>query len=177
MAEHFAGIIAGVPYMGGPGGFPALANGQYAMPVMAPMGHDEGGKKRKSRGEDAEGKRRAKKPKDPNAPKRPASSYLLFQNDVRNELKAKNPGMRNNELLSAIAKLWAEMPQEQKDVSTLARPHSAPLNCLQAYENRNKALKDRWREEKAAYESAGKGEGSAVPVSSGTPFAGVFISH
>ena len=90
----------------------------------------EGGKKRKSRGEDAEGKRRAKKPKDPNAPKRPASSYLLFQNDVRNELKAKNPGMRNNELLSAIAKLWAEMPQEQKDVSTLARPHGSPLNCL-----------------------------------------------
>ncbi|TBU50564.1 HMG-box protein [Dichomitus squalens] len=115
---------------------------------MAPMGQDEGGKKRKSRADDAEVKRRAKKPKDPQAPKRPASSYLLFQNDVRNELKAKNPGMRNNELLSAIAKLWSEMPQDQKD----------------AYENRNKVLKDRWREEKAAYES-GKTDGSAVPVS------------
>lgn len=87
------------------------------MPVM-PMAQDEQGKKRKSRGDDPEGKKRAnKKTKDPNAPKRPASSYLLFQNDVRQELKAKNPTMRNNELLSAIAKMWAEMPQEQKDVS------------------------------------------------------------
>ena len=87
------------------------------MVPAVPMGQDEQGKKRKSRGDDAEGKKRSnRKPKDPNAPKRPASSYLLFQNDVRQELKAKNPNMRNNELLSAIAKMWAEMPPEQKDV-------------------------------------------------------------
>ncbi|KAI0662866.1 HMG-box [Cubamyces menziesii] len=104
------------------------------MPVM-PMAQDEQGKKRKSRGDDPEGKRQ-KKPKDPNAPKRPASSYLLFQNDVRQELKAKNPNMRNNELLSAIAKMWAEMPQEQKD----------------AYEARNRAAKDEWLAQKAIYE-------------------------
>ena len=141
MAEHFAGIIAGVPYMGGPGGFPALANGQYAMPVMAPMGHDEGGKKRKSRGEDAEGKRRAKKPKDPNAPKRPASSYLLFQNDVRAELKAKNPQMRNNELLSAISKLWSEMPQQQKDVCALAIFHIALVRPVLPRRNTRHAIR------------------------------------
>lgn len=98
--------------------FPQLPNGQYAMPVMPPlpMAQDEHGKKRKSRGEDADGKKKAKKVKDPNAPKRPASSYLLFQNEVRSELKAKHPELRNNELLGAIAKLWSEMPQEQKDV-------------------------------------------------------------
>ncbi|KAI0366204.1 HMG-box [Pilatotrama ljubarskyi] len=131
--------------------FPPLgANGQYPM-TMVPMqvAHDEQGKKRKGRGGDDEAKKRPKKPKDPNAPKRPASSYLLFQNDVRNELKAKNPGMRNNELLSAIAKMWAEMPQEQKD----------------AYEARNRAAKDHWLAQKAIYEQAGKaGEASAVPV-------------
>ena len=170
VAEQFAQIVGNFSFNGNPPPFPALANGQYPMPIPPSLpAAEETGKKRKSRGgDDADGKRK-KKLKDPNAPKRPPSSYLLFQNDVRNELKAKNPGMRNNELLSAIAKLWAEMPQEQKDVSTLARPHSSPLNCLQAYENRNKALKDRWREEKAAYESAGKGEGSAVPVSPDTP--------
>ncbi|KAI0773695.1 high mobility group box domain-containing protein [Fomes fomentarius] len=107
---------------------------------------DESGKKRKSRGDDAEGKRK-KKPKDPNAPKRPPSSYLLFQNDVRSELKAKNPGMPNNELLGAISKLWAEMPQEQKD----------------AYEARNRDAKEQWLKKKAVYE--GKGEVHAEPVS------------
>jgi transcriptional regulator HMO1 len=81
------------------------------------------GGKRKSRGggEDAEGKRRRKiKPKDPNAPKRPPSSYLLFQNEVRQELKAKHPNIPNNELLAKIAKAWSDMPKEQKDVSFLS---------------------------------------------------------
>ncbi|KAI8984941.1 HMG-box, partial [Trametes punicea] len=113
-----------------------------------PMAQDDQGKKRKSRGDDGEGKKRARKPKDPNAPKRPASSYLLFQNDVRNELKAKNPGMRNNELLSAIAKMWADMPQEQKD----------------EYERRNKVAKDAWLAQKAIYEGK-TGQTSAAPVS------------
>ncbi len=115
-ADQFAGIINTLTYNGNPPPFPTLPNGQYPMPVAPPiLVQDESGKKRKSRGEDAEGKRK-KKVKDPNAPKRPPSSYLLFQNDVRSELKAKNPGMPNNELLGAISKLWAEMPQEQKDV-------------------------------------------------------------
>ncbi|KAG8750247.1 hypothetical protein FRC12_012971, partial [Ceratobasidium sp. 428] len=35
--------------------------------------------------------REGKRVKDPNAPKRPATSYILFQNDIRDELKAKNP--------------------------------------------------------------------------------------
>ena len=134
------------------------------MPVM-PMAQDEQGKKRKSRGDDPEGKRQ-KKPKDPNAPKRPASSYLLFQNDVRQELKAKNPNMRNNELLSAIAKMWAEMPQEQKDVR-VSSPHCniafALTVQMQAYEARNRAAKDEWLAQKAIYE--GKlGAAAAVAV-------------
>ena len=164
VAEQYAHIISGVPYMGNPNVFPPLANGQYPMPMMAPMAQDEQGKKRKSRGEDGEGKRRAKKPKDVNAPKRPASSYLLFQNDVRNELKQKNPGMRNNELLSTISKLWSDMPQAQKDVSTRWGPEWAASDCFQVYEARNKELKDQWRAEKAAYES-GKAGASTLPVS------------
>ncbi|KAI0766176.1 high mobility group box domain-containing protein [Trametes elegans] len=130
---------------------PMGANGQFPMTMVPamPVAQDEHGRKRKARGEDADGKKRAKKPKDPNAPKRPASSYLLFQNDVRNELKAKNPTLRNNELLSAIAKMWAEMPQEQKD----------------AYEARNRAAKDEWLAQKALYEAGGKiGSPSGVPT-------------
>ncbi|KAI9063495.1 hypothetical protein FKP32DRAFT_1592576 [Trametes sanguinea] len=120
--EHFTHTLMG----GQPQPFPPHLplNGHFPIgmaPPFIPVAQEEG--KKRKRGEDAEGKKRAKKPKDPNAPKRPASSYLLFQNDVRNELKAKHPDMRNNELLSTIAKLWAEMPQSQKDVCAFASAH------------------------------------------------------
>ncbi|KAL1939659.1 hypothetical protein VTO73DRAFT_9692 [Trametes versicolor] len=137
-------------YGSNPQPFPPLgANGQFPMTMVPmPVAHDDG-KKRKARGDDNEAKKRAKKIKDPNAPKRPASSYILFQNDVRSELRKKNPEMRNNELLSHIAKLWSEMPQEQKE----------------AYEARNRSEKDRWLAEKAVYESTGKaGEPSGIPM-------------
>ncbi|KAF8529228.1 high mobility group box domain-containing protein, partial [Hysterangium stoloniferum] len=55
-----------------------------------------------------------KKVRDKNAPKRPPSAYLLFQNDVRKDVKAANPNMANNELLKEIARMWAEVPAEDK---------------------------------------------------------------
>ena len=138
VAEQFAQIVGNFSFNGNPPPFPALANGQYPMPIPPSLpAAEETGKKRKSRGDDADGKRKIKKPKDPNAPKRPPSSYLLFHNDVRSELKAKNPGMRNNELLGAIAKLWSEMPQEQKEVcycfaSCLARLQLIAVEAIRA---------------------------------------------
>ncbi|KAF8883409.1 high mobility group box domain-containing protein, partial [Infundibulicybe gibba] len=54
------------------------------------------------------------KPKDPNAPRRPASSYILFQNAVRTEMKATNPEMTNHELLAMISKKWQDMSTEDK---------------------------------------------------------------
>lgn len=112
-AEQFAQLIAPVTYPGAPVIFP---NGQ--LPQMPPPHIEPTGGKRKARGgEDGEGKRKRKsKPKDPNAPKRPPSSYLLFQNEVRQELKIKYPNMSNNELLAKISKIWSEMPKEKKDV-------------------------------------------------------------
>jgi hypothetical protein len=47
----------------------------------------------------ATGKKRGRIPKegkrikDPNAPKRPPTSYIMFQNDIREELRQKNPGI------------------------------------------------------------------------------------
>lgn len=167
VAEQFAQIVGNFSFNGNPPPFPALANGQYPMPIPPSLpAAEETGKKRKSRGgDDADGKRK-KKLKDPNAPKRPPSSYLLFQNDVRNELKAKNPGMPNNELLGVISKLWAEMPQEQKDVCPLCCRYMRRLTpCLKAYEARNRAAKEEWLSKKAVYES-GKGViAPPVPVS------------
>lgn len=112
-AEQFAQMLGPLTFAGAPLMFP---NGQ--MPQMPPPQAEPTGGKRKARGEDeGDGKKKRKtKPKDPHAPKRPPSSYLLFQNEVRQELKAKNPNIPNNELLAKIAKAWAEMPREQKDV-------------------------------------------------------------
>jgi HMG (high mobility group) box len=62
-------------------------------------------------------KRKARAPKDPNAPKRPASSYLMFQNDIRAELKKKHPEISNADLLGMISKQWQGMTDEQKSVS------------------------------------------------------------
>jgi hypothetical protein len=65
----------------------------------------------------ANGKRkRTTKKKDPNAPKRPASSYLLFQNEVRKEIKAQFPQLSNTELLNVVKTNWNEMSEEQKAV-------------------------------------------------------------
>lgn len=73
--------------------------------------------------EDTDGPKKRKrntKPKDPNAPKRPASSYILFQNEVRKELKEQHPNLDNAGLLSLIAEQWKNMPEEQKEASRVA---------------------------------------------------------
>lgn len=61
--------------------------------------------------------KKEKKPKDPNAPKRPPSAYLIFQNDVRDNIRQSNPGMPYKEVLSVIASRWKELDDQQKRVS------------------------------------------------------------
>lgn len=65
----------------------------------------------------ASGKKRAKKekkPKDPNAPKRPPSAYLLFQNDIREEIRRAHPGLPYKEVLSVIASRWKDLSEQQR---------------------------------------------------------------
>ncbi|PCH41544.1 HMG-box [Wolfiporia cocos MD-104 SS10] len=150
--EQFAQLVSHVHY--GAGAMQPL--GQFAVPV-APAPVPAAGRKRKAQAlETTDGKkaRGAKKLKDPNAPKRPASSYLIFQNDVRSELRKQNPNMPNNELLTMIAKLWSEMPKEKK----------------QEYEDRQKAAKENWLAEKAAYDHRSSPDTVATPVAQ-TPVA------
>ena len=58
-----------------------------------------------------------KKIKDPDAPKRAASSYIFFQNDLRQELRKQYPHIGAAEIMSRVSKQWAEMTREQKAVS------------------------------------------------------------
>lgn len=77
-----------------------------------------------------------KKLKDPDAPKRAASSYIFFQNDLRQELRKQHPKISAAEIMTRVSKQWAEMTREQK----------APYERLQA------EAKQKWETEKRAYE-------------------------
>lgn len=80
---------------------------------------DEPAPRKRKRGAaaDGEGKsERKKRVKDPDAPKRPPSAYLLFQNQVRKEMVKQHDGLPYHEVLGEIAKKWAEMPDDQKKV-------------------------------------------------------------
>ena len=68
-------------------------------------------------GDASKKRKRPVKPKDPNAPKRPASSYILFQNEVRKELKERHPDLTNADLLALISEQWKSMSDEQKEES------------------------------------------------------------
>lgn len=69
----------------------------------------------------AKGKRKRvgtkpKKEKDPNAPKRPSSAYLHFQNDVRGWYKENNPGVPYSSLVDEMSRKWKELTPTEKEV-------------------------------------------------------------
>ncbi|CBQ71429.1 related to NHP6B-nonhistone chromosomal protein [Sporisorium reilianum SRZ2] len=61
-------------------------------------------------------KRKEKRLRDPDAPKRPPSAYLLFQNEVRQEIRKKHPGMPYSEVLGKVSEAWKALTDEQRRV-------------------------------------------------------------
>ena len=61
-------------------------------------------------------KKRAKK--DPNAPKKALSAYMLWLNDTRDEIKKDNPGISITELSKKAGVLWKAL--EDKSVCSEA---------------------------------------------------------
>jgi len=115
----------------------ASFNGNLSLPGAVHAGSKRHGMEE----EDVEGavkKRRTaiKKARDPDAPKRAASSYIFFQNDLRQELRKQHPDISPSEIMSRVSKQWAEMTPEQK----------GPYERLQA------EAKQKWEVEKRAYE-------------------------
>lgn len=58
--------------------------------------------------------RKRKAIKDPNAPKKPLTSYILFFNSLRSQVAEKNTGMSQTEIAKLISQQWKEMPDEEK---------------------------------------------------------------
>ncbi|CAG8488131.1 11780_t:CDS:2 [Paraglomus brasilianum] len=76
--------------------------------------------------------------KDPNAPKKPNTAYIIFSNEIRAEMKANNPEANQKELVKLIGSRWKALSTEQKKV----------------YEDRYFADKERYDEELRAYRGA-----------------------
>jgi len=57
---------------------------------------------------------KAKKAKDPDAPKRPASAYILFSNAKRAEVVAANPTAKLPEISKILGGMWKGLTPEQQ---------------------------------------------------------------
>jgi len=55
----------------------------------------------------------ARKPKDPNAPKKAVSAYLLYSNSVRDAVRAANPTMKMTEIAKLIGAQWKALSEEE----------------------------------------------------------------
>uniref|UniRef100_A0A7N0U7J4 HMG box domain-containing protein n=1 Tax=Kalanchoe fedtschenkoi TaxID=63787 RepID=A0A7N0U7J4_KALFE len=67
--------------------------------------------------EDKQKKKQAKEGKaevDPNKPKKPASSYILFSKEARKNLQEERPGVNNATLSALISVKWKEITDEEK---------------------------------------------------------------
>ena len=78
----------------------------------------------------------AKKPaRDPNAPKRNMSAYLLYQNAMREQIKALNPAMTFGQLAKYTSAMYAELPPLEKEtwVARAEADKARYLNELASY--------------------------------------------
>ena len=55
-----------------------------------------------------------KKKKDPNAPKRNQSSFFLYSNATRNDVKAANPEAKFGEIAQIISRHFKALPEEER---------------------------------------------------------------
>mmetsp|Transcript_44976 Transcript_44976/g.141584 ORF Transcript_44976/g.141584 Transcript_44976/m.141584 type:complete len:278 (-) Transcript_44976:164-997(-) len=92
---------------------------------------------RKERTEKAKKKKEGKPAKDPNAPKRPLSAFMIYSNQVRDKIKSANPELTFAEMGKKIAADWNGMSAQQKEV----------------YEKEAAKLKEKYAEERAKYDA------------------------
>jgi len=70
-------------------------------------------KEEKEREKKREDREKAKKEKA-ERPKKGLSSFMFFIADARKDIMAKNPTLKNTEILQEVGKRWATLPAEQK---------------------------------------------------------------
>ena len=96
-----------------------------------------------SKSKDAPAKKKAKK--DPNAPKKSLTSFIIFSSDKRKEIVNANPGMSIGDVAKQLGALWKEISASEKE----------------KYEKLAQKDKGRYEREMAEY----KKNGAAAPSS------------
>lgn len=55
-----------------------------------------------------------RKKKDPNAPKKPQSAYLIFCNDNRSKVKEENPDIKATDVMKRLSEMWKDVKEDKK---------------------------------------------------------------
>ncbi|KAJ3012685.1 UNVERIFIED_CONTAM: FACT complex subunit [Siphonaria sp. JEL0065] len=88
--------------------------------------------------------------KDPNAPKGASSSFILYSNATRNQIKEDDPSLSMTDISKKIGAMWKEIGADEKKI----------------YEDLAAKDKERYKREMAAWEAGGKkADGSSSSVS------------
>ena len=91
--------------------------------------------------------KKRKTEKDPNAPKKPLGSYMLWLGANRKKLKTDNPGIKNKDILVKAGEAWKALGEEDK----------AEWNSKAA------EAKEDYKQRLAAYENGGETPAAAKP--------------
>ncbi|KAG9089299.1 hypothetical protein FRC06_001633 [Ceratobasidium sp. 370] len=136
-----------------PHGYPLGTAGQ-SQPETSPSqlttsiadGNERPGKRRRK----TDGQRRKK---DPLAPKRPPSAYILYQNDVRKQMQDKHPELSYSDVLGKISESWQTLDENKKKVSLFRHLSLAGHDgcLLQVYLDMVERDKVRYEDEKLRY--------------------------
>ena len=97
--------------------------------------------------EGSEGKTKKKAKKDPNAPKKAATSFFIFSSEMRPKLKAENPDIKFGELGKKLGELFRNLSPEEKE----------------RYEQKASEDKARFKKEMEEYKRSKKSEDDGVP--------------
>lgn len=84
------------------------------VPAQLPFFASITGKSSEAPAEKGKKAKKEKKIKDPNAPKRPPSAYLEFQNSVRAKFRDEEPNLSYQDVLRKISAVWSGMPDDEK---------------------------------------------------------------
>merc|ERR1712242_356192 len=82
-----------------------------------------------------------RKPKDPNAPKKALTAYLLFSSSVRAQSRTENPEMKMTEIAKVIGNKWKALSEEeQKKWTDLAAKQKEDYKITIAEYQKNRAF-------------------------------------
>lgn len=124
----------------GLGGAPGAGQAATHHPVTTP---GQPGRKPMTKEEKKALRKERKANRDPNAPKRPPSAYLLFQNEIREEMRQRYKDLTYSEVLGKVSEAWKSLTEEQRKVSRISFPPYSLPDCEAHNNDRNRSTKTR----------------------------------